>query len=104
MKIAYNKLVRDNIPSIIENEGRKAIIRKLDKAETITNLERKLAEEVEEYIEDKTVDELADILEVLYALCEINGITREQLEQVRQSKAQERGAFKNGLFLEYVEN
>lgn len=104
MKIEYNKLVRDNIPHIIEKEGRKATVRKLDKAETITNLERKLIEEVGEYIEDKTVDELADILEVLYALCEINGITREHLEQIRKSKAQERGAFKKGLFLEYVEN
>ena len=64
----YNKLVRDKIPKIIEDSGKSATIRILSDSEYVNALETKLDEEVGEYHRDKSVEELADILEVIYAL------------------------------------
>ena len=64
----YNKLVRDKIPQIIEEKGGKAEIRILSDEEYRTFLEAKLDEEVAEYHRDQCAEELADILEVVYAL------------------------------------
>lgn len=102
MKI-YNKLVRDRIPEIIESDGRKANTRILNEDEYIAALETKLHEEVAEYLEDNNIDEMADILEVLRALCVSRGYTLEELEEHRREKASERGGFKERIFLESVE-
>lgn len=67
----YNKLVRDRIPEIIAAQGQKPIIRVMDDKEYISSLEKKFDEEVAEYHESKELEELADVLEVIYALCEI---------------------------------
>jgi predicted house-cleaning noncanonical NTP pyrophosphatase (MazG superfamily) len=57
-----------------------------------SHLPDKLTEEVEEFIaSDYDPEELADILEVLYALAEHAGTSREQLERLRAAKAAERG-------------
>lgn len=95
----YNKLVRDRIPEIIESNGGKAEIRKLSHAEYLHFLEEKLNEEVGEYHRDKTVEELADILEVVYALATANGCTREDLQHIYQQKHHERGGFEKRVFL-----
>lgn len=46
---------------------------------------------------------MADVLEVLHAICEARGYTIEQLEEKRKEKADERGGFKGKIYLEYVE-
>lgn len=104
MKKIHNKLVRDFIPEIIEQDGRKASIRILEENEMIKCLENKLQEEVNEYINDHSVEELADILEVMYALCKVKGVSREDLERAREKKEIARGAFNKRIFLEYVED
>lgn len=104
MNKVHNKLVRDRIPEIIERDGRKAVIRILEEKELIKCLEDKLQEEVNEYIDDRSVEELADILEVIYALCKVKGVSKEQLERTREIKAIARGTFDEGIFLEYVED
>lgn len=71
----YNKLVRDRIPEIIEARGKKPNVRILEQEEYLHHLEAKLDEEVAEYHRDKNAEELADILEVVYALAEANGVT-----------------------------
>ena len=86
MKI-YNKLVRDNIPAIIHNAGKEPIIHTLDEETYKTELVKKLYEEVAEFAQDHTVEELADILEVVYALAECQHITPEKLEELRALKA-----------------
>jgi len=104
MRKEHYKLVRDRIPEIIEGEGRKAHVRVLDDKEMIKCLENKLQEEVNEYVEDRSVEELADILEVIYALCKMKGVSKEELERTRAIKEIARGAFNEKIFLEYVED
>lgn len=98
----YNKLVRDNIPEIIAKNGQEAKIRVLSDDEFIQELEKKLQEEVAEYLQDKNADELADILEVVYALGEQLGHTPEVLEDLRERKAVTRGGFDKQLLLQSV--
>lgn len=102
MKI-YNKLVRDKIPEIIAADGKQAHIRILSKDDYILSLELKLNEEVKEYQLDKNIEELADILEVLYSLCIAKGWSLEDLEKTRKEKEYSRGGFKKRLFLERVD-
>jgi predicted house-cleaning noncanonical NTP pyrophosphatase (MazG superfamily) len=95
----YNKLVRDNIPEIIAKNGQQAKIRILSDDEFVRELEKKLQEEVAEYLQDKNADELADILEVVYALGERLGYAPDSLELLRKKKAADRGDFSKRLFL-----
>lgn len=99
----YNKLVRDKIPEIIEQDGKKCTMRVLNDEDYIKALDAKLDEELAEYHKDQNVEELADLLEVLYAVAEARGFTKDELEAVRLEKADKRGIFKEKLFLETVE-
>ena len=98
----YNKLVRDKIPEIIEQDGKKCSVRVMDDEEYLKALDAKLDEELAEYHKDQNVEELADLLEVLYAAAEARGFTKDELEAVRLEKAEKRGRFKEKLFLESV--
>lgn len=102
MKV-YNKLVRDKIPEIIEADDKVCKTRVLSNDEYIAALEAKLNEEVAEYKVDKNLEEMADVLEVLQALCVARGYSLAELETMRAKKAYERGGFKEKIFLEYVE-
>ena len=95
----YNKLVRDRIPELIEANGEKPHIRILEQEEYLHHLEAKLDEEVGEYHREKNAEELADILEVVFALAEANGITRQELQAVYQKKHKARGGFADRIFL-----
>lgn len=98
----YNKLVRDNIPKIIEQSGKSCAIRVLDDDEYLKALSAKLSEEVEEYLQSGSPEELADIIEVAQALAVANGCTAERLESIRKAKAAERGAFEKKIMLQTV--
>lgn len=100
----YNKLVRDKIPEIISASGKKASCRILNKNEYITELDRKLNEECTEYQTDKNIEELADMLEVIYAIAEARGYSAAELERVRLEKSEKRGGFSQRIFLENVED
>lgn len=95
----YNKLVRDRIPEIIEAQGETPNIRILEQEEYLHHLEAKLDEEVAEYHRDKNAEELADILEVVFALAEANGVSRQELMKVYQKKHDARGGFAKRIFL-----
>lgn len=95
----YNKLVRDRIPEIIEAQGEKPNIRTLDEAEYLSALEEKLNEEVCEYHRDKNCEELADILEVAFALAAVHGCSREELLALCSRKREARGGFEKRIFL-----
>lgn len=99
----YNKLVRDKIPEIIQKQGQSPVTRILDDSEYVEGLMDKLCEEVDEFDEDRNVEEMADILEVLMALAGALGISQKDLLKVRQKKALTRGSFKKRIFLERVE-
>ncbi len=95
----YNKLVRDKIPELIRQQGQNPILRILEDEEYTKCLEQKLDEEVAEYHRDRNLEELADILEVVFALAEDLGASRELLMKVYQAKHDERGGFADRLFL-----
>ena len=97
--MTYNKLIRDKIPEMIEQNGGKAVIRQLSHEEFVRFLEMKLDEEVGEYHRDKTVEELADILEVVYALASLHGCTKEKLLAIYDEKHEKRGGFERRLLL-----
>lgn len=98
-----NKLVRDKIPDIIRKSGKTPLIQFLPEEDYIKALDCKLQEEVAEYQESKELEELADIMEVLQAICIARGHSLEQLEELRARKAEERGGFQNRIFLEATE-
>ena len=102
MKV-YNKLVRDRIPEIIAGNGGECETRILDRDEYRRALREKLREEVAEYEKDGTLEELADIMEVVRALAAADGADAGELEAVRARKAGERGGFENRVFLVSVE-
>lgn len=95
----FNKLVRDKIPQIIEAGGGTCVIRKLSGDEYLRALDQKLDEELAEYHKDQNIEELADLLEVLYAAAVARGYSLEQLEQVRKEKALARGGFEESVLL-----
>jgi predicted house-cleaning noncanonical NTP pyrophosphatase (MazG superfamily) len=95
----YNKLVRDKIPEIIRQQGAEPLIRTLEDEEYTDWLECKLDEEVAEYHRDKNVEELADILEVVFALADHLGVSRDELMHVYCTKNEKRGGFLKRVFL-----
>ena len=95
----FNKLIRDKIPEIIESKGGKAETRTLSDEEYPIYLEAKLDEEVGEYHRDKNAEELADILEVVYALATSIGCSREELMEIYQKKHDTRGGFEQKILL-----
>lgn len=95
----YNKLVRDKIPEIIRSQGETPTVRILDDKECRIHMERKLDEEVEEFHQGQNLEELADILEVIFALTEHLGHSKEDLMSVYQKKHDERGGFSKRYFL-----
>jgi predicted house-cleaning noncanonical NTP pyrophosphatase (MazG superfamily) len=99
----YNKLVRDRIPEVISKSGKQSVTRILSDDEYKLELQKKLGEEIQEYIEATTdisvIEELADLLELIHAAAELHGSSIEDLERVRQKKAEQRGGFKEKIFL-----
>lgn len=96
-------MIRDRIPEIIESKGKKHKTRILDHEEYVAELKKKLKEELEEYHSApsnmKSLEELADLLEIIYTLGTIHGGTPKKLEEIRVKKAMDRGAFNSKLFL-----
>lgn len=97
--IKYNKAIRDKIPEIIAESGKKCNTKQLDDESFLAELEKKLIEEVNEYTESKDVEELADLLEVIYRISELRGVNSDELDKIRKEKAKERGKFDSNLFL-----
>ena len=102
MRAVHNKLVRDKIPEIIEQAGKRSVTHILSDEEYISELDRKLNEECAEYQADKSIEELADMLEVMYAIAKARGWSASELEAVRREKSEKRGAFERRIFLERV--
>lgn len=103
MEQLFNKLVRDKIPDIIESNGEKPIIRILDNNEYKIELEKKLYEEYQEVIEasgNDRIEELADMLEIIKSLAELENKTLDDVIEVAKVKSLKRGGFEKKIFLE----
>ena len=95
----YNKAIRDKIPEIIQKDGFSCNIKDLSDEEFLVEIEKKLSEEVKEYQNDKNPEELADILEVIYRIAKLRGVSKEELEKIRIENNSKRGSFDKNLFL-----
>lgn len=98
MKV-YDKLVRDRIPEIIEASGNKCEIEVVSDEVALEYLYKKLNEEVGELLEDKNLDEIADCLEVLFAIGAKYGYSEDEVLGRRNEKKLERGGFDDNLVL-----
>ncbi len=101
--IKYNKLVRDKIPEIIERDNKTCSTRILNDTEYLQMIDAKLDEELAEYHKDQNLEELADLLEVVYAAARARGYSVDELESLRRQKADKRGGFDQQILLESVE-
>ena len=97
--IHYNKLVRDRIPKIIEASGKRCVCSTLSDEEYRAKLDEKLNEELAEYQESKSMEELADLLEVIRAVAIARGSSIEEVEAIRRDKAAKRGGFEKKILL-----
>lgn len=99
----FNKLVRDNIPEIIKKNGRVPFTHTAEIEEFEIALAKKLREEVEEYIENPSEEELADVLEVIYAIYQVKGYNPEEIEKKRKEKLKARGGYIKRVILDKTE-
>lgn len=103
MKVkVYNKLVRDRIPEIIEASGKTCTYETLSDEQYIELLNKKLLEEVNEYLKSGMIEELADIGEVMHAILDCKGIPLVEFQHIRDEKLQARGGFKKKILLKEV--
>lgn len=97
--IKYDKLVRDLIPQIIEASGKKSEIEIVDNKKAFEYLVKKLDEEVLEFKQDKNLEELADVMEVLFGLAHKMGYSEDELLNKREEKKSARGGFEKNILL-----
>ena len=100
--IKYNKLVRDRIPEIIEASGKRCVCATLSDEKYLAKLDEKLNEELAEYQESKSMEELADLLEVVRAVAVARGSSMDEVEAIRRDKAAKRGGFEKKILLTEV--
>lgn len=98
----YHKLVRDKIPEIIKADGQNPITHIASKNEYQQKLLEKLQEEVDEFLKEQKPEELADILEVIDAICKLKNLNLEKLQKIKQQKTIDRGGFKKRIILEEI--
>ena len=104
MIYTYNKLVRDKIPQNINaKQGKACKYKILNDEEYLKELNRKVIEEANEFIEKNDMEELGDLLEVIYAIMKLKGFKMEQINEIMKAKAEKKGKFENKIFLEFVE-
>lgn len=97
--IKHYKLVRDRIPDIIEASGRHCRTEILSPEAYLVMLDQKLNEELAEYQESKSMEELADLLEVIRTVAKARGSSIEEVECIRREKAEKRGGFEKRILL-----
>lgn len=101
MKV-YDKLVRDKIPEIIEGSGKKCEVEVVNDEVVLDYLYTKLKEETNELLEDRNLDEIADVMEVLFSIGKRYGYTEDDVLSKRNEKKKDRGGFENNLILKKV--
>ena len=104
VRYTYNKLVRDKTPENIEKaKGRKCKYTILNDAEYLKELNNKIIEEANEFIEENSIEELGDLMEVINAIMKLKGYKKEEVCKIMKAKINKKGAFNDKIFLEYVD-
>ena len=103
-RYTYNKLVRDKITENIDSEpGRKSKYRILNDSEYLTELNKKVLEEANEFIEENSIEELGDLMEVINSIMKLKGYKMEDVHKSMKAKADKKGTFNNKIYLEYID-
>ena len=103
-RYTYNKLVRDKIPENIDSEnGRKSKYKILNDEEYLIELNKKVIEEANEFIEENSIEELGDLMEVLNAIMKLKGYKMEDVNTAMKKKVDKKGSFNDRIYLEYVD-
>ncbi|MCX6751095.1 MAG: nucleoside triphosphate pyrophosphohydrolase [Candidatus Pacearchaeota archaeon] len=100
----YNKLVRDKIPNIIKEDGKNPISHIAEDEEYWEKLKEKLTEEVNEFLKESNEEEIADIIEVINAICRFRKFDKNKLDYIKKQKAEKRGRFDNKIILDEVKD
>lgn len=95
----FGKLVRDQIPDIIRQQGEIPYTAILSDDRYLAELNKKLTEEVSEYQQSNELEELADVMEVIFAICRARGFSIDELQKIREDKLKRRGGFSEKIFL-----
>ena len=104
IRYTYNKLVRDKIPENIDSKpGSKSKYRILNDNEYLIELNKKVLEEANEFIEDNSIEELGDLMEVINAIMKLKGYKMDEVDEVMKVKSNKKGAFNDKIYLEYVD-
>lgn len=98
----YNKLVRDRIPDIIMSNGSSCEFVHLSQTDCMLALDEKLKEELIEFQENHDIEELVDVLEVLFAMAKRQGYSWMDVVSIQRDKREKRGGFDKGIFLKTV--
>ncbi|MBI4085261.1 MAG: nucleoside triphosphate pyrophosphohydrolase [Candidatus Liptonbacteria bacterium] len=96
----YNKLVRDKIPKYIKNKSGKPVTHIAGDAEYWERLKEKLLEEATEFNKEESIEELADILEVIDAISDYKKFNKREIENAKSKKAEEKGKFEKRIILD----
>ncbi len=104
VRYTYNKLVRDKIPENINKKiGKKCKYTILDDTMYLQELNKKVLEEANEFIEENSMEELGDLMEVINAIIKLKGYKMEEVYKIMKSKAEKNGIFNDKIYLEYVD-
>jgi predicted house-cleaning noncanonical NTP pyrophosphatase (MazG superfamily) len=96
----YDKLIRDRIPEIIEAKGEACVYHVASDDEYRRKLYEKLGEETSELATARDANEIADVLEVVDAIVELEGFSRDEVERVKREKFEKRGGFSRRFILD----
>ena len=104
MNKIYQKLVRDRIPEIIEETGKEFSVCQVSGERLKAYAMKKLQEEVQEFVEDPSAEEAADIMEIFHFICQRLSLKDSEIMAQTTAKRIARGGFDMGFVLEWVED